>query len=649
MNIVIEKLTETSVKGNMLLLLEGKQFQAMFAALIDICNRYDLDGQKQYINSNMEVIRKLKRTDIQTWAARIIRIWMIGRNLPFNGDEPYYNELSILKARYLTEYKKITGEDYDFDLPSSPLVQIQQNILNHYLGIPYSKIQNYQYGSKSLTATLDDLRELENEWKERIKSSLTLYEGDKIVMKFPDGFCWVLLARGYCSDEANAMGHCGNAGAKRDDRILSLRQLKDRIDGVDYYEVFLTFIRNGDGKLGEMKGRSNDKPAARYHPYIIALLESDLVTGIRGGGYLPENNFSVNDLTPEQQDELFNKKPQFASLNWRIKKFGLTEDVKNDMVETIGATYMTSKWIDDRFAVMSWENADALAEEVGDNNLISAVNGYDENAYGVTVDEYDIEKTYDALPLKTRMEIGQYILDNSDMDEDDKEYFNAYSFDDVIQQLKDNFDDIYSTFMDAARTGLEVGAEDQRSESAVSTLLDINISKKNDSLFEGDMKFDVYSNSNDRIGIKLDSPIYLFISTDDAASLVSILESNVDGNGNYLYGDYRDWFGDKQIKLDIPRYGFNDFSESAAIDKFFESDWSDEFEFPDRAAKNANLTKISSMNDDQLVDFILDFQKKIPAALKRPYNREQLERMIGTDEKFDLNKAAINLVEEYYG
>ena len=55
-----------------------------------------------------------------------------------------------------------------------------------------------------------------------------------------------------------------------------------------------------DELLGEMKGRGNQKPAATYHPYILKLLEKPFIKGIHSGGYQPEQNFSISDLSSDQ-------------------------------------------------------------------------------------------------------------------------------------------------------------------------------------------------------------------------------------------------------------------------------------------------------------------------------------------------------------
>ena len=103
------------------------------------------------------------------------------------------------------------------------------------------------------------------------------------------------------------MGHCGNAPRQHtDDVILSLRKVV--VSGSDKYHIpHLTFILNGDGELTEMKGRANEKPAKKYHPYIIKLLLNDAIKGIKGGGYAPENNFSLHDLDENVRKDLMRK------------------------------------------------------------------------------------------------------------------------------------------------------------------------------------------------------------------------------------------------------------------------------------------------------------------------------------------------------
>jgi hypothetical protein len=64
-----------------------------------------------------------------------------------------------------------------------------------------------------------------------------------------------------------------------------------------------------DGKIGEMKGFANEKPSKDLHKYILKLLEDPRVEHIVGGGYRPENNFSLKHLSAAQRKRLLNLKP----------------------------------------------------------------------------------------------------------------------------------------------------------------------------------------------------------------------------------------------------------------------------------------------------------------------------------------------------
>lgn len=124
-------------------------------------------------------------------------------------------------------------------------------------------------------------------------------------LKLPGGWEWVLLDRGYCSEERDAMEHCGNAGYVEDDRILSLREPMKN----GKQKPHLTFILN-QGVLGEMKGYKNSKPAKKFHKEIVELLKDPRIKSIKGGGYKPENNFQLRDLSESEQKEILTMKPE---------------------------------------------------------------------------------------------------------------------------------------------------------------------------------------------------------------------------------------------------------------------------------------------------------------------------------------------------
>ncbi|RZD42780.1 MAG: hypothetical protein CXT73_02240 [Methanobacteriota archaeon] len=164
---------------------------------------------------------------------------------------------------------------------------------------------------------MGEWKEIEDEWLQNLadeKRSIehggpvsgpegegTWNETFDVLIKFPDGSAWFNLNRAECKDEGDSMGHCGNtAGQKETDTIYSYRTPHQHKE--NHWVPHLTFIYNQEtGMLGEMKGYGNKKPTKKYHDVIRALITSEYVDGIAGGGYLPEENFSVWDLPDAQE------------------------------------------------------------------------------------------------------------------------------------------------------------------------------------------------------------------------------------------------------------------------------------------------------------------------------------------------------------
>lgn len=164
---------------------------------------------------------------------------------------------------------------------------------------------NPQLASKfnSINFTSEDLIALDHQYHENLKKKQRNKPGEigKNILSFPDGYNWVDLEKSYCEKESSSMGHCGNRGGSGSDTILSLRDSKNI--------PHLTFILN-KGVLGEMKGRNNDKPQPKYHPYITELLRLPIIKSVKGGGYKPENNFKLSDLKADQLQSLLKFKPE---------------------------------------------------------------------------------------------------------------------------------------------------------------------------------------------------------------------------------------------------------------------------------------------------------------------------------------------------
>jgi len=221
----------------------------------------------------------------------------------FRDAELFYNNVPNQDREYLQQ-RNFLWDDY---------LQAQQDI-EHYLQNAevngYRSILNFKITPdmtpKALKNKLASLEEAEIENSEKGKK---LLEPDPEVqtdfLKFQDGWKWVLVNKETCLKEGAAMEHCGNAGAKAGDQILSLREpfKKEKKE-----KPHLTFILN-NGLLGQMKGVANSKPAEKYYKYILPLLKDQRIESIKGGGYASDRNFSLNDLPKESKKELLDSRP----------------------------------------------------------------------------------------------------------------------------------------------------------------------------------------------------------------------------------------------------------------------------------------------------------------------------------------------------
>jgi hypothetical protein len=226
---------------------------------------------------------------------------------------------SLKKADRIIWYMKIVKAKIDNNLPAVignyPFRTFQsfQNDLEHFYGMQSTKIQNYQFQNQNIGQVMGDFVNFEREFQASDKAPVKVQTGDKEIIKFPDGSGWWFLDRAFCPDEGRSGGHCGNIDGHRnpDQRILSYRKNS---------QVILTFILHSDGNLGEMKGRSNTKPSTQYHQQIMSLLLNPLIKGINGGGYKPENNFEITDLSKENYKILQDKKPELVQSALKSKE-----------------------------------------------------------------------------------------------------------------------------------------------------------------------------------------------------------------------------------------------------------------------------------------------------------------------------------------
>jgi antitoxin component YwqK of YwqJK toxin-antitoxin module len=297
------------------LLLENKaQYKQMMQVLVD-SELADEASAQQVITSARQV---LKRNDRITWYLKWYRVTSMYIEL---------DELSVVDDAESISQKEAIAKMYSkaakgLQLPSITAIDSHcedferlfwdltkpstMHMMSMMEQIPALGDVKWDGSPSDLN---DKLQSIETEWKKSSDQEIQVdqYETDawEVLIDHNGKQGWVLLNMEYCKLEGGAMGHCGNgANPKADDRILSFRTITS-----EKHKPHLTFVLGKDGKLGEMKGRENDKPAAKYHGAIVALLKHDIVKGFGDGGGEPEKNFSMDDLPDDMSAELLKEKP----------------------------------------------------------------------------------------------------------------------------------------------------------------------------------------------------------------------------------------------------------------------------------------------------------------------------------------------------
>jgi len=277
------------------------------------------------INQNMandllkEVKSFLKRADRIIWWLRWFRIAQTGDTIKSNiadvkdDTDKSEDEKTQEIARLENLFKKITKKDYDYYENSISIIRNFDDLfhigrLEHWSAMfeQSPQVNQIEWEVNLLPNELQiKLIEAEEEWGKKQAREIEPEPDDKIIIDYGK-YAWVKLDREYCETEGKALEHCGNMGTPEEgDRILSFRTKVDD----KKQKPHLTFILDKNNYLGQMKGRRNQKPDDKYHPYIIDLLQKDFVKGIKGGGYLSQNNFSLSDLDEEQRKALISEKP----------------------------------------------------------------------------------------------------------------------------------------------------------------------------------------------------------------------------------------------------------------------------------------------------------------------------------------------------
>ena len=440
-------------------LLENQNYEGMFTSIFNMLKPQTTDDNEDNLRKSNNIKKEikdgikwarttLKKNDRIVWFLRLLR-YSISLEAGVNSSDAIKNFNKKIKTNY-TKNELLDVDTYH-------KIRYLQGQLEHFFSMNIPEINNYVFANQLPVEILSNLSEIEEEYKtktnddagaeEMYKSGrlIKAYNDDDIIIKFPDGYAWVDLNNPTDDDEGKSMGHCGNrASYKSDETILSLRKSIKFEDEKWWYPV-CTFILNGDGMLGEMKGRNNDKPQPRYHPYIIALLKNSVINGIKGGGYLPENNFSLDDLGDEKKQELIHIKPQLGDVWDLYKSEGnkITKKVLNRIYHSLSmkkiSNDVTYDEEDKQFIVYEWKDFENFIDNV--ENRDSPVKTILSIALGESEFQFDnSELAFKHVIEELPPHWARTLLDKT-------EYSNIRNRLDLANRLIDHNDQYYTMFL----------------------------------------------------------------------------------------------------------------------------------------------------------------------------------------------------------
>lgn len=588
-------------------LLEAQQYDNMFQDIFTAVdkaeemtetNEFNFDILKNKIKTDINNVIKsakkhLKKQDRIIWYLRWWKIYYLDQL------EGEFHKRTNINSQPLIDLYTKNRDNFSkkSKLSLSDIVNETEKLnepilvnLEHMLSLPIPEIQNHVFSYETITELFLKFYAAEEEWKKENNSSFEPDDGSEIVMEFPQNMAWVLLNKASCSKEAKAMGHCGNSPRSySNDNIISLRKIVKRGDKT-FHNPYLTFILDQNGLLGEMKGRGNEKPSEKYHPYIVALLKSPIVKGIKGGGYLPENNFSINDLDEDLKDQLLDEKPELGGLRLFYDRYGMNEQVLDMVYEMLHDSNMSMQdgSYDENtkaFTIETWSNIEDFAREVEDEPVQYLLDLIEDPAAYIEFELDNITETmiYDAiddLPTDlhdkllemldvTPVPHNETIPHMRSVEEATSRFMKSSLMDELEKAANKNLpvpDDLITSAKDRLKEYLQAGYH-ASAMSAYYVILD----------------------PDDEYGI-LDSDVELMIDEDD---LINLLDTDEDDEGSY----YRSM---------VENYGW------AHIDYDYMSDFRKEKDLSlmhDKKDKEIdNLTKVSSVN---LSDIMLSMAKEL--------------------------------------
>jgi hypothetical protein len=558
-----------------IILMEGMNYEDMFSGYLHFFQGEELMLNSMKAKIKQEVLwakKALVKNNRIVWYLRWYRLHLVTVSCVQYKTHDDESKAAFAKLKdYLSDLVREAekhGASRAGEHARATITSYVREFLQHIFSLPVPSIQSYPLDWKPITVVTADLKRFEDVWKENANRLIpvTENEGTHVALDCGNGYKWVCLNKKYCDKEADAMGHCGNQYGATGDVIYSLRRLVKKGQAT-YWEPFLTFIVDKNKMLGESKGRGNDKPADRYHGCILQFLESDLVNGIKGGGYDPANNFETSDLTEDQQTALFDKKPMMAPIPWIYKHHGMSPALGERLKTTLEASDIpVIGWNKDysHIRLYKFSNWTDIISSYGTREAISLLKSYEDGlgSWDFDVSDSEVRDLFNDLPQGSYPLIAQSIIKEEGEDavnawiEDNGLDFDPNDRDDVWDMME-HFDSEFKNHLEGCVSdGYQTGTEIEVQKALIASVRD-GVSLGNDQ-YDISAEFDNPENK-----IVWDEECWLSMPVQQIILLLTDAElvEEVMRNG---------WFFDEKFTVQEPHYGFSGYDEDTAMERVFE-------------------------------------------------------------------------------
>lgn len=340
---------------------QNKVYEKLLGILQSYANKYKITGHEMALDAELQ---------IDYWEELRHFIQMSGANPYFKEPWPFLHRvIADVRAPYdrvdrivwlghlVKDNAKLNANRSGFPA-GSPAIKLLRGT---YWGDPVGEENNTLLPTGAIVASegshkpswvIEFLKEAESTLE---ASKFFIPKVHKPFMTFPDGKCWVVVDASDKENEKKSMGDCASGEYSSSSMIvISLREpvmsgpkgdffrtllraevvFSGQVPRNPTYEQFKTSI----GVINQLREKANNKPRAKYHQYIVPLLEQEWVAHLVRPSHRPDDIFWLTDLSAGNLARLKEVNPKLfdaRAFYEKIKDLSFPGGIEKQIIEGI--------------------------------------------------------------------------------------------------------------------------------------------------------------------------------------------------------------------------------------------------------------------------------------------------------------------------